>query len=280
MKLNFIKMNGAGNDFVVVDARKQLPVTSYQLSVEQIKRLSARGNAITKGCDQLLILEPSAEADVFMRIYNADGSEVDACGNATRCIADMLYKEMGRLPVTIETNAAILQGVGQKDGAILVDMGRARFAWGDIPLAMPIIEAAPKIKELFGLDNPHFVSMGNPHVVFFASELPSDEEIKTIGSKIENCTEIFPERVNVSFAVPKPPYMHAKVWERGAGLTKACGTGACAILAAGNKQADFFNDMTVLFENSGQSVSVQITKDNHILLGGKVEKEFEGIVEI
>lgn len=265
---------------MVIDARKQLPAASYQLSVEQIKGLCSRSNSATKGCDQLLILKESEKADLFMQIYNADSSEVDACGNATRCIADMLYKETGRLPVTIETNAAILQGVEYKDGYILVDMGRPRFAWGDIPLSMEIIEAAPKIKELFGLDNPYFVSMGNPHVVFFMDELPSDEDVARIGAQIENCVEIFPKRVNVSFAVPKPPYMQVKVWERGAGLTKACGTGACAILAAANKQADFFTDITVVFENSGESVSVQITKENHILLGGKIEKEFEGVAEI
>lgn len=270
-------MNGAGNDFVVIDARNNEII---DLSLEQVKGFCSRSNPVTKGCDQLLILKASEKADLFMQIYNADGSEVDACGNATRCIADILYKELGRLPVSIETNAAILQGVEKTDDYILVDMGSPRFSWREIPLAVPIDETIPQIKELYDLSSPTFVSMGNPHAVFFMEELPSNAEVARIGVQIENNTELFPERINVSFVSPKPPYLHAKVWERGAGLTQACGTGACAILAAAHKVTTFFNDMTVIFENSGQSVSVKILENGHILLGGKVEKEFEGTVEI
>jgi diaminopimelate epimerase len=275
MKLDFIKMNGAGNDFIIFDARKQ----ALRLSAEQIRFLSARDNNVTKGCDQLLILRDSDKADVFMQIYNADGGEVDACGNATRCIADMLYKELGRLPVTIETNAGVLRGVKQQDGYILVDMGAPKFEWRDIPLAMPLEEASAKIKTKFGLENPVFVSMGNPHAVFFLEEVPGDYEISKIGSQIENCTEIFPERVNVSFAKNTSNIIEAKTWERGAGLTSACGTGACAMLAAANKINNEINGVTVLFENSNQRVSVKI-ENRHLLLGGEIEKEFEGTTEI
>lgn len=269
-------MNGAGNDFVVIDARNN----TVSLSLEQIHKLSSRNNEITGGCDQLLILEKSDAADVFMRIYNADGGEVDACGNATRCIADVLYKEMGRLPVTIKTNAAILQGMQQQDDYILVDMGKPKFGWQDIPLAMPIEEATKKIEGFSGLENPAFVSMGNPHVVFFMDEIPNDAEVTKIGSQIENFTEIFPKRVNVSFAKKHNEKIDAKIWERGAGLTKACGTGACAILVAANKLDNTLTQATIFFQNSNENVSVKLDHNGHILLGGKIEKEFEETIEI
>ncbi len=276
-------MNGAGNDFVVIDARK----TPVSLSLEQIRQLSSRDNAITKGCDQLLILRKSDKADVFMQIYNADGGEVDACGNATRCIANMLYKELGKLPVTIQTNAAVLQGVKKQDDYILVDMGEPKFDWKDIPLSMPIDKATKKVEEFSGLKNPIFVSMGNPHVVFFVedlSSLPNNERVAEIGTKIENFTEVFPQRINVSFAIlnyyGSNLVITAKTWERGAGLTDACGTGACAMLASANKINRNFHESTVLFENSKQSVYVKVENNEHILLGGAVEKEFEGTVEI
>lgn len=277
MLLDFIKMNGAGNDFVVIDARK----TPISLSLEQVRQLSSRDNAITKGCDQLLILRPSKQADVFMQIYNADGGEVDACGNATRCIADMLYKELGRLPVTIQTNVAILQGVKKQDDYILVDMGTPKFDWQGIPLAMPIEAATKKVEEFSGLKNPIFVSMGNPHVVFFVEELPSDEEVAEIGSKIENYTEVFPQRVNVSFAkIHKDFVIFAKTWERGAGLTKACGTGACAMVIAAANSIAYMKNAFVKFTSYEQMVSVHLEENGHILLGGAIEKEFEGTVEI
>lgn len=293
MQIKFTKMNGAGNDFVVIDARKQ----DISLSPEQIRNLSSRDNVATKGCDQLLVLKKSAVADVFMQIYNADGGEVDACGNATRCIADMLYKELGRLPVTIETNVAILSGVSKINDSIWVEMDKPRFEWQDIPLAMPAEQAAEKIKENFGLDNPIFVNMGNPHVVFFLSFEPLNEgaiidklnslDIENIGKSLENYKEIFPNAVNVSFAILcktssniSSYEIYAKVWERGAGLTKACGTGACAMLAAANKLNNKICDARVWFENSRQYVYAKLEENNHILLGGAVETEFEGVAEI
>ncbi|MEZ5691835.1 MAG: diaminopimelate epimerase [Rickettsiales bacterium] len=288
MKLNFIKMNGSGNDFVVIDARKEM----VSLSRRQVRMLCARDNIATKGSDQLVVLEKSDKADVFMRIYNADGGEVDACGNVTRCIADMLYLEFNRLPVTIATNAGILSGSAKEeiDGIkqILVDMGKPRFSWRDIPLAMPEVEAAEKIKNFINLPElgePNFVSMGNPHVVFFMSNLIGNERAKLVGEKIENFTEVFPKRVNVSFS--KIFYdkdgnaeIQAKVWERGAGLTAACGTGACAMLAAANKINTSIDFSKILFKNSGQSVYASIRKDGNMMLGGAVETEFNGIVEI
>lgn len=293
-------MNGAGNDFVVIDNR--LSAVGCQLSAEQIRALASRDNQITKGCDQLLVLEQSTKADVFMRIYNADGGEVDACGNATRCIADMLYKELGRLPVTIETNAAVLSGTAKNaESHILVDMGAPKFDWQDIPLAVPIEEAAAKVTAFSGLVNPIFISMGNPHVVFFLSFAPLNEgideqklnrltntETLNIGKSLENYKEVFPKGVNVSFAIlSRIPAdkefsynISAIVWERGAGLTKACGTGACAMLAAANKINPKITNSKIRFENSNKQVIVELQENGHILLGGAVETEFERTVEI
>ncbi len=284
MNHEFIKMNGAGNDFVVFDARKQ----PLSLNSKQVIDISARTNHITKGCDQLIIIEPSSSANSFMRIYNADGGEVDACGNATRCIAFLLEKELGKLPLSIATNAGVLQGVRKEkldtgDEYILVDMGKPKFGSQDIPLAMSVADAAKKVSELAGLPEPVFVSMGNPHVVFFVEELPENGFVIRIGSKLENYKEVFPKGVNVSFAVLYDNHnIYSKVWERGAGMTKACGTAACAMLAAANKLDREVAETVVWFENSTppQLVHVAIAESGNILLGGAVEIEFKGVIEL
>lgn len=306
MPYKFSKMNGAGNDFIIFDTRKQ----HINLSPEQIRALSARDNKATGGCDQLLVLRPTPDADIFMQIYNADGGEVDACGNATRCVADILHQELGKLPVTIKTNAAVLQGIGKEkiEGAeeILVDMGKPGFEWQDIPLALPVSQAAQRVAEFCGLENPVFVSMGNPHVVFFldfdssdkanveaaAIELLDNMDIAALGAKLEQYKEIFPQRVNVSIAILSKLYpeyysIHAKVWERGAGLTQACGTAACAMLAAANRMDKNIGTAIIHFENfkdernqPRQLLYASMNKNGHILLGGKIEKEFEGEIQV
>lgn len=283
-RLEFIKMNGAGNDFVIFDAR----VENIVLSSDEIRRIASRSNEITKGCDQLLVLEKSEKADIFMRIYNADGSEVSACGNATRCVVQILAEEVGRLPVTMETRAVVLRGVSKEKSAegkefILVDMGKPKFAWQDIPLAMPEAEAAQKIKEKYNLENPYFTHMGNPHVVFFWDSLenfPAEE----LGKKIENNLEIFPERTNVSFAKlsvnGEVAQIEAIVWERGAGITKACGTAACAMLASANRKNPNIKSAIIRFAKSGESVETRFSEAGSILLGGAIEKEFCGEVSV
>lgn len=290
----FIKMNGAGNDFVIFDARTQ----KITLSPEQIREIASRSNPVTKGCDQIILMEPSSKADIFMRIYNADSSEVDACGNATRCVADLLEKELGYLPVTIETNANILKGVKKQshEGVeyILVDMGKPRFSWQEIPLANPIDKSAALVKQRSGFNmEPFFVSMGNPHVVFFSNFEPDNTinlspkapNFGKIGHTLEHARDIFPEGVNVSVAslnsAGNSSYvLHALVWERGAGLTKACGTAACAMLAAANKHNPEVRDTIIWFENSKTFVSAALDNKGHIMLGGLIEKEFEGQLDL
>ena len=244
-----------------------------------------------------------------MRIYNADGSEVDACGNATRCVASLMEEELQRLPVTIQTNAGTLQAIEKaytpdEEEYILVDMGAPKFDWQAIPLAMPVEEAAQAIKQklLSLIPNPsslipHFINMGNPHVVFFLRFAPNahserddaplfDLDFERIGPLLENATDIFPERVNVSIALLRAAgdglghIIHARVWERGAGLTQACGTAACAMLAAAHQRDASVRDVTLWFEPFGTMVTVQMDDNGHILLGGPVEVEFRGTLEL
>jgi len=279
----FVKMNGAGNDFVIFDARKQ----TLHLAPDQIRKLSDRNNDLTGGCDQLIVLEPSHKADVFMRIFNADGGEVNACGNATRCVADIMEKELKRLPVTIQTNVDILKGmkkaVRDHKEYILVDMGAPHLDWQKIPLKHSVKESIPLVKEYSGLDvEPMFVSMGNPHVILF---LHSQAEVlaarlNEIGPALENAAHIFPEGVNVSIAAIEEGdeyVIHSRVWERGVGMTKACGTAACAMLVAANKRDRQIHKAIVNFENTG-IVSVEFDPHHHVLLGGEVEEEFRGTV--
>jgi diaminopimelate epimerase len=300
----FIKMNGSGNDFVIFDAREGI----MTLTVEEIRTIANRDNPVTKGCDQIIVIESSEQADAFMRIYNADGSEVNACGNATRCVADLLEKELGRLPVTIQTNADILTGVEKLSfetaDLILVDMGKPKLSWEEIPLSSPFDEASAKIHavcEQFGaqLGNPAFVSMGNPHVIFFQEfqsyggmhnpDAIANFDIEKIGSALEHLEEVFPERVNVTVAsVYLQQYepdvsgyrIQAKVWERGAGNTKACGTAACAMMVAVNQVNQDIRRVTVEFANSGEEVNVLLDDNNHVLLGGLIQEEFRGTLDI
>jgi len=296
MPISFIKMNGAGNDFVIFDSRKN-PI---RLTREQVQKIAARDNSITKGCDQVIVMESSKDADVFMRIYNADGGEVDACGNATRCVAELLEKELGRLPVNIQTNAGILQGVKKvklEDGEhILVNMGKPLLQEKQIPLGVPTNEAIRLIEEFSNLKAPMFISMGNPHVVFFLKFDPkksggnisplSQVDLKNIGFQLEHFKKVFPVGVNVSIAIlhysgnDNKYVIDARVWERGAGLTAACGTAACAMLVAANQLNANIRKAFVCFHPSAQGVSVRISDNGDVLLGGFIETEFTGELEL
>jgi diaminopimelate epimerase len=214
MSGHFSKMHGLGNDFVVIDARAT-PVT---MSASRAHAIADRHAGI--GCDQLILIEPSAIADVRMRIFNADGSEVGACGNATRCIPLFLGRD-----ALIETRAGLLDA-RLTDGGAIVDMGKPRFAWDAIPLAYAMDTLSMPVGWEH-LDAPSAVNVGNPHVVFFDAAVLEEEAVR-LGALIET-DPLFPERVNVNFAtLLSRRHIRLVVWERGAGLTKACGTGACA----------------------------------------------------
>ncbi|HYD14286.1 MAG TPA: diaminopimelate epimerase [Allosphingosinicella sp.] len=209
----FIKMHGLGNDFVILDARRG----AVAMDAARARAIADRRTGV--GCDQVILLEPSDVADLRMRIWNADGSEVEACGNATRCVVKL---EGGS--TTIETKGGLLKG--DPEG---IDMGAPKFGWEEIPLAYAMDTAAMPVgwEEL---QEPAAVNVGNPHVVFFVPEADA-VSLAGLGRIIEH-DPLFPERVNVNVASVADNAIHLNVWERGAGLTRACGTGACATAVA------------------------------------------------
>jgi diaminopimelate epimerase len=209
----FHKMHGLGNDFVIFDAR-EAPVA---MDAARARAIADRRTGI--GFDQLIVLESSSLADVKMRIFNADGSEVGACGNVTRCVALLLGGT-----TRIETNGGLISGIAQ-DRAATADMGEPRFAWDEIPLAyaMDTLEMPVGWDEL---QSPSAVNVGNPHVIFFVDDVDAID-LETLGPRIER-DPLFPQRINVNVAMVKDGAIRLRTWERGAGLTRACGTGACA----------------------------------------------------
>ncbi len=222
MTLPFIKMHGAGNDFVVFDARENL----LRFTPEQLEAIADRRKGV--GCDQIILVEQSKKADVFMRIFNADSSQVDACGNATRCIGWLQMEELNKDSVTIETNAGVLTCKREGIKKVRVDMGEPKLEWHEIPLSEEMDTLHLRIEE-GPLSNPVAVSMGNPHVIFTVKDV-EDAPVHELGPWIEH-HPYFPKRVNVSFAqVIDENHVRLRVWERGAGETLACGTAACATL--------------------------------------------------
>ena len=226
----FHKMHGLGNDFVVIDARNS-PVA---MTNARARAIADRHTGI--GCDQLVLLEPSQSADVHMRIFNPDGSEVGACGNASRCVVSLLGRD-----VDIETGAGIIAGT-LGDAGITIDMGPPRFDWQEIPLAYAM-DSADMPVGWEDLDHPMAVNVGNPHVVFFVPDTDA-VDLDRIGPQIET-DPLFPERVNVNIASIVNGAIRLRVWERGAGLTRACGTGACATAVAAIRRGLVASPVTV-----------------------------------
>jgi len=214
MRHAFAKMHGLGNDFVVIDERAGPVAMTDALA----RAISDRKTGI--GCDQLILIGASDRADVSMRIFNQDGSEVEACGNATRCVPLFVGSD-----VSIETKAGILQAE-RKAGLVSVDMGEPGFDWDRIPLAYAM-DTLVMPASWEDLPAPSAANIGNPHVVFFVDDLDA-VDMARLGPLIEH-DPLFPARVNVNFAqVITPDHIRLVVWERGAGFTRACGTGACA----------------------------------------------------
>ena len=261
MRIEFTKMHGLGNDFVVLDARaRALPALTRQVA----RALADRHGGI--GCDQLVLLLPSDRGDFAMRIFNADGGEVQACGNATRAVA--LFHGA---PARIETAGGMLEARPCTDG-IAVDMGEPRFEWDAIPLSYPIDTLAMPVgwEEL---ERPVAVNVGNPHAVFFVAE--SDAvQLDRLGPLIES-DPIFPERVNVNVAtVEDRATIRLRVWERGVGLTRACGTGACATAVAAMRKGLTAREVRVFMP--GGELRIGWGEDNRITMTGPAEESFRG----
>lgn len=270
MTHRFVKMNGLGNDFIVVDARQQ----AFLPDAATVRALAKRDGGI--GCDQLIALEPSAGSDVFMRIWNADGSEAGACGNATRCVGQILLNETGKAQVRIDTLGGVLIAQQGQGDSVTVDMGKPGLGWSQIPLARAMDTRAIDFTAGPGLANPGCVNMGNPHVVFFVADAEA-APVKTVGPVVEH-DPLFPEGVNVGFAqVLARDKIRLKVWERGAGQTLACGTGACAALVAAHRRDLTDHAATVIMDGGELQIEWRQT-DGHVLMTGPVETEFEGLL--
>lgn len=264
--LPFVKMHGLGNDFVVLDARAH-PVP---LDDAAIRLLGDRRRGI--GFDQMITIERSDKADAFMRIHNSDGGEVESCGNAARCIAALLMHETGRDAVSIDTLGGWLQARAGAQGRVTVDMGEPRLEWQAIPLSKAM-DTVTLDYAYAGYSRPGAVNVGNPHVVFFvdsAETVPLTE----IGPKIEH-DALFPQRVNVEFVqVISPERMRMRVWERGVGITRACGTGACATLVAAARRGLSARKAEILLD--GGPLVIEWAADNHVYMTGPATEAFRG----
>jgi diaminopimelate epimerase len=327
----FKKMNGLGNDFVMIDARAD----GVRLSAAAAGAIADRAEGA--GCDQVIVLEPSRAADVFMRILNADGSEVSACGNASRCVAALLSPGLGRGRLSIETRAGVLDAEVLASGLVTVDMGLPRFRWDEIPLSRACedtraIDLTFRLPDGRVLERPSVVNVGNPHCIFWVEDTES-YDLASLGAALEH-HPLFPERANISLAeviedktpsprpspqgeresaadcnsVPSPSHIRSRiwplymassprracgekdrmrgdlpsriklrVWERGAGLTQACGTAACGAAVAAARDGRTGRHVTV--ELPGGTLAIEWRAgDGYILMTGPTEFEFEGVL--
>ena len=267
----FIKMHGLGNDFVVIDARKR----KLALGDAAVRAIADRHKGV--GFDQLLVLEKAKTkgADVFMRILNADGSEAEACGNGTRCVAGLVMREKGKDAVTVETVAGLLAAESDGDGRVGVDMGTPRLAWREIPLARDCDTLNVPLT-LGPLVVPVATSMGNPHATFFVDDAEAID-LASLGPKLEH-DPIFPERANIGVVqVLSPERLRFRVWERGAGITIACGSGACAALVAASRRGLAKRKAEVVLD--GGMLAIEWRGDGHVLMSGPVATSFRGTLD-
>ncbi len=260
----FIKMDGLGNDFVIIDARK----SKISLTTALICKIANRKTGV--GFDQLIVLKKSKICDVKMEIYNADGSTAGACGNGTRCVSSLIFEETKKQKITLE--APYKKTLTAWRGKLItVDMGEPKTAWQDIPLSKKTDTL--NLKVLPTLPPAVCVSMGNPHTVFFVKNVEK-LDIAELGKKVEN-NKIFPQKTNVEFAqILGPQKIRMRVWERGAGITMACGSGACATLAAAIRRGLIKKKAAIIMD--GGTLFIEQKKDR-ILMSGPVNKAFCGI---
>ncbi|GGG35836.1 diaminopimelate epimerase [Caldovatus sediminis] len=270
--LPFRKMHGLGNDFVVLDERS----APLRLTPARAAALADRRRGV--GCDQIISLEPAGDgADVFMRIRNPDGSEAGACGNATRCVAALIAAETGRRQVTVRTIAGDLSAEVHPDGSVTVDMGAPRLDWRAVPLAeatdtlhLPLAEGP--------VESPAACSMGNPHATFFVPDLDAIP-VAALGPLLER-HPLFPERANIGFAqVLAPDRLRLVVWERGAGMTLACGSGACAALVNAHRRGLAGRRATVALPGGELGIEWRAS-DGHVLMTGPVATAFVGQLDL
>jgi diaminopimelate epimerase len=269
--VGFVKMHGLGNDFVVFDFRD----SDLRLNANQVRSIANRKEGI--GCDQLITLLPATDADATMRIQNADGGEVDACGNASRCVAGLLMNEANTDTVTLQTNAGRL-ACSRVPGSdiISVDMGIPALDWQSIPLAHAMDTVTGDYTH-GPLSQPGFANVGNPHAVFFVEDA-SAVSLDTIGPAIET-DPLFPQRINVEIAqIISPDLIRMRVWERGVGITRACGTGACATLIAAHRRGLIGRQATIQLD--GGELQLEWNAEDHIIMSGSASTSFHGQINL
>lgn len=267
----FVKMHGLGNDFVVLDARGR----ALDLTDAQVRAIADRRTGV--GCDQLIVVRPPRDggADAFMEIRNADGGEVEACGNATRCVAGVLMRESGRDAAVVQTVAGLLAGRAGAGGSVTVDMGAARLDWREIPLG----EACDTLHvplALGPLSDPVATNIGNPHATFFVADVDAID-LAALGPQLEH-HPIFPQRANIGVAqVAADGTIRLRVWERGVGITRACGTGACAAMVAAARRGLTGRAARVLLD--GGPLEMAWRDDGHVMMTGAVATSFTGFLD-
>jgi len=264
--LEAYKMDGLGNDFVIFDNRKK----SISLTKDQIVKISDR-NSI--GCDQIIFIDKDESSNAFLKFYNSDGGEISACGNGSRCVAYLLMKENNNKKISLRTKVGILQAELNDQNLVSINMGQPNFEWNKIPLLKKMDYQNLKMS-INSIDGKEVVggfslSIGNPHIVFFVEDL-NQFNLKEIGPKIENHS-YFPEKCNVTLAnIKNRKLVKARVWERGAGLTKACGTAACATAVSGAVLK--LNERCVDIEFPEGLLNIDWKKNNNIYMTGKVSE--------
>ena len=274
ISLDAYKMDGLGNDFIIFDNRKK----SVSLNKNQILKIWNRNNI---GCDQVIFIDNDKNSDAFLKFYNSDGGEISACGNGSRCVAYLLMKENNNKEISLKTKSGMLQAKLDDTNSVSLNMGEPNFEWSKIPLLKKMDYKNLKIK-INDVDGKEIIggftlSVGNPHIIFFVENL-NKFNLKEIGPKIENHT-YFPKKCNVTLAsIKNKKHVKVKVWERGAGLTKACGTAACATAVSGAvlKLSERYVDI----EFPEGLLNIDWKKDNNIYMTGKVSEVKKIIVNI
>ena len=272
--LEAYKMDGLGNDFIIFDGREK----SVSLNKDQIVKISDRNNV---GCDQVIFIDKDEESNAFLKFYNPDGGEISACGNGSRCVAYLLMKENNNKEISLRTKNGVLQAKLNDENSVSINMGQPNFKWNKIPLLKEMDYKNLKIKinstNNTWVEGGFSLSIGNPHIIFFVEDL-NKFNLKEIGPKIEN-HNYFPEKCNVTLAAIKnKKHVKVKVWERGAGLTKACGTAACATAVSGSILN--LNERSVNIEFEKGLLNINWNKDNNIYMTGMVSEVKKILVNI
>lgn len=271
-KLQFIKMHGIGNDFIVIDKRDQ----KIELTDVQIITLCNRNKGV--GCDQLVFIESpkSDDSDCFVRFYNPDGSQSGACGNASRCVALLLMQENKSNQINIQTQASILNCLLNDNGDVTVNMGQAKTNWKQIPLSHEVDTKSLNLKR-GDLQGGFAVNMGNPHAVFFVRNT-EDVNFDNCGKQLEN-DEIFPEKANIGVVeVINKSEINLRVFERGAGETLACGSGACAAVVASYLSDKTSNQVKVNLK--GGSLTIKVDESLNVFMTGSATYVFDGQINL